>query len=142
MKIDKKILISSLFIIFIVSFYNIGIKTNNNNLFIKQVFAEEITDIDNSSGGLYDPLSGVERKTSSTEIENLIGKILNGLMGLVGAMSLMMFVWGGFLWISSGGRDTKIKQGKDTIIWAIWAIVAIFIASAGLKWIFNALAGS
>ncbi len=93
------------------------------------------------SEGLYDPLSGVESKQSTQTLELFIGSFIQGLLGLFGALSLLIFVYGGFLWITSAGNMDKVKQGKDTIIWASAAIVVIFSSYAIIEFVFKLVAG-
>ena len=92
-----------------------------------------------NSEGLYDPLTGVTSKQSTQTLETFIGSFIQGLLGLFGALSLLVFVYGGFLWITSGGNMDKVKQGKDTIIWAAAAIVIIFTSYALIDFVFRLL---
>ena len=93
------------------------------------------------AAGLYDPLSGYTSQSSVGTIEGLIGSFIQGLLGLFGALSLLMFVYGGFLWITSAGNMDRVKQGKDTIIWASVAIVTIFTSYAIINFIFRLVSG-
>jgi len=68
---------------------------------------------------LPDPLDGVEAS-------GLVANMINGILGVVGALALFFFVWGGVLWMSSGGNTEKVKKGRDSIVWAIFGLLAIF----------------
>ena len=57
----------------------------------------------------------------------VIGKIINSVLGVVGTIALVMFIYGGFLWMTSGGGD-GVKKGKETIVWATFGLVIIFMA--------------
>tara|TARA_B100001964_G_C14050177_1_gene516645 strand:- start:528 stop:872 length:345 start_codon:yes stop_codon:yes gene_type:complete len=89
------------------------------------------------AAGLYDPLTGSESTQSTQTLEFFIGSFIQGILGLFGALSLLMFVYGGFLWITSAGNMDKVKQGKDTIIWASAAIVVIFTSYAIIEFVFK-----
>lgn len=56
----------------------------------------------------------------------LIGRIIKAILGLVGALALAMFVYGGFTWLTSAGSPDKIKKGKDILIWATIGLIVIF----------------
>jgi len=56
----------------------------------------------------------------------LIGRIIKAVLGVVGALALAMFVFGGFTWLTSGGSPDKIKKGKDILMWAVIGLVVIF----------------
>ncbi len=56
----------------------------------------------------------------------LIGRIIKAILGLVGALALGMFVYGGFTWLTSAGSPDKIKKGKDILIWATIGLIVIF----------------
>ncbi|MFA5413569.1 MAG: pilin [Patescibacteria group bacterium] len=56
----------------------------------------------------------------------LIGRIIKAVLGIVGALALAMFVFGGFTWLTSGGSPDKIKKGKDILMWAVIGLVVIF----------------
>ena len=94
-----------------------------------------------NSVGLYDPLTGYESPESTMTLEMWIGQFINGFLSLFGALSFLMFVYGGFLWITSGGNSDKVKKGKDTIFWAIIAIVVIFSSYAIINFVFSTVSG-
>jgi len=61
----------------------------------------------------------------------LIGQIINAVLGVVGSIALLMFIYGGLTWMTSGGSAEKIKKGRDIIIWSAIGLIVIF-ASYGL----------
>ena len=58
----------------------------------------------------------------------LIGKVINAVLGVVGSLALLIFVYGGLIWMTSSGSPEKIKQGRDTLLWAAIGLVVIFSA--------------
>ena len=67
------------------------------------------------------------------DLKVIIGRIINYILGFSGTLALLMFIWGGFTWMTSGGAEAKIKSGKDTLIWATIGLVVIFSAYALVK---------
>lgn len=56
----------------------------------------------------------------------LIGQIIKGLLGVLGSVSLLMMVWGGFQWLISAGNAEKVEAGTKTMLWAaIGAVLAL-----------------
>ncbi len=76
-------------------------------------------------------------KTASIQV--VIGRLIKALLGLSGAIALLMFVWGGFLWLTSRGESTQITKGKDTLKWATIGLVVIFLAYVLVNAIITAL---
>lgn len=70
---------------------------------------------------LENPLGG--NKTSVSEI---IGTLIKSALGIVGAITLLMLVWGGFQWLTSAGNPEKVKSGAQTMLWAIIGVVLVF----------------
>lgn len=59
-------------------------------------------------------------------IAELIGNLLDALFGILGAIALLMFFYGGFRWLTAAGNDASVQAGKDTILWASIAVIIIF----------------
>jgi|GEM_PF-5196510 len=53
---------------------------------------------------------------------NVVGFIL----GIVGALALLMFVWGGFQWLMSGGEEERVKSGTATLRNAVIGLLIVF----------------
>lgn len=61
----------------------------------------------------------------------LIGRIIAVVLGLVGSIALVMFIYGGIIWMTSAGSSERVKKGRDAILWAVIGMAVIF-ASYGL----------
>jgi len=68
----------------------------------------------------------------------LIGRIIKAVLGVVGALALAMFVFGGFTWLTSGGSPDKIKKGKDILMWAVIGLIIIFTSYTLVDFILTA----
>lgn len=78
----------------------------------------------------------------TTDIRIVIGNVIKGLLGLAGIAALLMFVYGGILWVTSGGKPEQVKKGKDTLIWAVIGIVVLFSAYALVSAVIGVLTGA
>ena len=71
----------------------------------------------------------------------LIGQIINGRLGIVRSLALVMFIYGGFVWMLAAGSNEKVQKGKDILVWATLGLVVIFSAYAVVKFIIEGIAG-
>ena len=69
--------------------------------------------------------------------EDLIANAIKTILGITGSISLIMFVWGGFLWLTSGGNSEKVQKGKNVFIWATAGLLVIFSSYAILRTVFE-----
>lgn len=72
-------------------------------------------------------------------MEQVYGRIIYGFMAGTGALALLMFVIGGFQWLTAAGNAEKVKKGRDTLMWAILGLVVIFSSYAILRAVFTTL---
>lgn len=85
-----------------------------------------------SSGGLQNPLK-------TDDIPTLIGGFIKGALGVVGSIALVIFIYGGFMYLTAGGSSERVSKGKQTLVWASIGLVVIFTSYALLNFIFGAL---
>lgn len=85
--------------------------------------------------GLTNPLGKI------TDIPTLVGAVIRAVLGLLGVICLCFIIYGGFLFLTSGGSEEQIKKAKGTISWAIVGTVIIFGAYAITYFVIEALFG-
>jgi hypothetical protein len=61
----------------------------------------------------------------TTEVTDLISKIIKSALGIMGGLTLLMFVWGGFQWLTSAGNPEKVESGTQTMVWAVIGIIVV-----------------
>lgn len=76
-----------------------------------------------------------------TTVPALLGRVINAFLGISGSVALLMFVYGGFMWLTSGGSEDRIKKGKETVVWAALGIALIFSAYALLNFVIQRALG-
>lgn len=81
---------------------------------------------------LTNPLTGTQ---SSEGIPVLLGKIISSVLGIIGSLALVMFIYGGVTWMLSAGNQEQVTKGKNILIWATIGIVLIFTAYALVKFV-------
>lgn len=80
--------------------------------------------------------------TSLFDSSAYIGKIIGRLLKIIGAVSLLLLVYSGFLMVSSGGSESKIKEAKNIITYTVIGLVVIFSAYIILTFFLGALGGT
>lgn len=74
---------------------------------------------------------------SISDPQALAIRILQILLGFVSIIGLIMFIFGGFSMLTSGGNADKIKKAKDTLVWAAAGIAVILGSYTFLEFIFK-----
>jgi len=89
------------------------------------------------------PASGycLPNPLQTTSVFDLAGRIIKAVFGVTGVIALIMFIWGGMLWMFSGGSPDKVKRGRDTLVWATLGIVIIFASYAIMDFLLGKLLG-
>lgn len=65
---------------------------------------------------------------SGSDIEDLIKTVINVFSVIVGAVSVVMIIFGGFRYITSGGDSNGVSAAKNTILYAIVGLVIVAFA--------------
>jgi cytochrome bd-type quinol oxidase subunit 2 len=89
-----------------------------------------------------DPLQGVcETSTSQVckdkddKVSTTIASVINILLFIVGAISVLMIIIAGIMYAVSTGDTTRITRAKDAILYAIIGLVVSFLAYAIVNWV-------
>lgn len=74
------------------------------------------------------PLGG--NPITLTEIQNAIERIAQILIVVGVVIAVIMIIWGGIVWVTAGGSDTRLESGKKTVKNGI--IGAIIVLGVGV----------
>jgi Type IV secretion system pilin len=94
---------------------------------------------DTDTVALTNPLTG---NSTSKSIPELLGTIISYVMGIIGSLALVMFIYGGATWMLSAGNQEQVTKGKNIIIWAALGIAIIFTSYALVKFVIDTMAGA
>ncbi len=72
----------------------------------------------------------------------IIGTVIKSFLGVVGGLSLVMMVYGGFQWLTSAGNDEKVKRGTQTMMWSIIGLVVVLASYLLVNTVLRFLAGA
>jgi hypothetical protein len=68
--------------------------------------------------------------------------VIRGVFGIIGTIALVIFIYGGFMWMTAFGEESKVKKGWDTMIWAGMGLAVIFGSYVAVDFILKAILGS
>jgi len=127
----KKIKISLIIIGLFLIFFSAANPSLAQNLSLKFGNAPGLIGTTGSQAGL-----------SNTPLPNIAASVIQVVLGLIGAAFFILFVYGGFLWMTARGNDEQIKKAKKLITNAVIGLVIIILAYSISYFIINALESS
>lgn len=89
-----------------------------------------------------DPLGlsfGQQTGLPDTDIRISIANIIRTLLGLLGLIAVILILYAGFTWMTSGGNDEKISQARKTLISAVIGLAIILSAYAITNFVVSSL---
>jgi hypothetical protein len=72
--------------------------------------------------------------------DSIFTKVVNILLFIIGAVAVIMLIFGGIRYTLSAGREKEVEAAKNTILYAIIGIVVAFLAYAVVNWVLTSLA--
>lgn len=80
-----------------------------------------------AEAGLSGPATNVI--ATAKPIQEIVSDIMTFLLVLIGVVSIISFVYGGFTYITSNGNQTSIEKGKSVVT---YSLIAVSLAGASL----------
>lgn len=74
-------------------------------------------------------------------VSSLAAKIVNIFSIVVGIIAVIMIIYGGFKYITSGGDSNNVSGAKNTLIYAIIGLVIVALAQLIVHYVLNTAAG-
>lgn len=103
------------------------------------------TPADALSGGIR---AGVEAARGIDMPTNLLGDggifttAVNLLLFLIGAIAVVMIIYGGFKYVISGGDSSAVTSAKNTILYAVIGLIIASLAYAIIDFVLNTVMSS
>jgi hypothetical protein len=94
-----------------------------------------------SSGGgsgITNPLGD----SGSETITDVLKKVINWMLGLVGFLALIALVIGGARMIIDFGNEDQVKKAKATILWAVIGLAVVILSYAIINIVTSEILGS
>jgi cytochrome bd-type quinol oxidase subunit 2 len=80
--------------------------------------------------------------TDGSTFAGIITNVINILSILVGAVSVIMLIVGGFRYIISNGDSNSTKGAKDTIMYALIGLIIVLFAQVIVRFVWTNASGS
>jgi hypothetical protein len=91
----------------------------------RQAVCEGVAAVGGSCGG------------GSGAVNNVIRQVVNILSSIVGVVAVIMIIWGGFKYVTSGGDSANVSGAKSTILYAIVGLIVVALAQAIVRFVLD-----
>ncbi len=148
------ILIATCILLLLIPFYSLdATKTGKTQQYSQQdiIFDPDQKLEDNTKLGGYASDSGTLAAVAGEEYADGVGEvapagpvliaslIINLLLGVLGVFSLMLMVYGGFIWMLARGNEDEVKKAKDIIVGTVLGLVVVLSSYSFMRFIFEAI---
>lgn len=73
------------------------------------------------------------------DLNEIIQMIVNAIIFIIGIVAVVMIILGGISYATSQGDPSKVKKGKDTILYGIIGLIVALLAYAIVNFVLGAL---
>ncbi len=88
------------------------------------LLAQQIEEEPGGDGRLESPIT-------AESIPDILNNIVDWLLVIAAPIAIIMTIWAGFLFMTGGGNEEKVKKARQTLLYVVIG-VAILILSKGL----------
>ncbi len=78
-------------------------------------------------------------RLGTTDLKTLLGRVIQTAMGIMGSLALAMFVYGGFLWMTSAGNSDKTQKAVHIVVWSSLGLIVILSSYTLVKLVFETI---
>ncbi len=87
-------------------------------------------------------LSELQGLSASGTPAEIIGRAIRGILSVIGAIALLIVVYGGIILLTSVGKSEKIEKGKKIITWAVLGVAIILGSYVLVGYVISAITGT
>lgn len=88
---------------------------------------------------LPDVFGGLSAAKPAEAFATIAGRVINIFLSIIGTITVLMVVYGGWMWMTAQGNDVKIAKATKILIWAFGGVVLVFVSYILVKFIFEVL---
>lgn len=77
--------------------------------------------------------------SSGNDLGGLAETIINILSVLIGAVAVIVLMFGGFRYVTSAGNDASVQSAKKTIIYALVGLIVVALAQVIVKFVLTSV---
>lgn len=85
------------------------------------------------------PSVGMPLPLAGISLQGLAGRIIRTVLGLSGVVALIMFIYGGVMWMTAAGNEERLKKAKNTLVWSTIGLIGLFASYTLVSFVINAL---
>ncbi len=78
-----------------------------------------------------------DQETGAGKIQNIVTTAINIFSIIVGIVSVVMIIYGGFKYITSGGDSGNVTSAKNTIVFAVIGLIIVALAQFIVQFVLN-----
>lgn len=76
-------------------------------------------------------------KLGNITFNDLIGRVVKGLMSFMGMILFVFYIYAGLLWMLASGNDEQITKAKNILVWATLGVAVMLGSYVIVKFIFS-----
>jgi len=88
-----------------------------------------------SGTGIQAGANAAQGDKTPTDLNAMYKIIANTALFIIGAISVLMLIYGGIRYTTSGGNEKSVSAAKSTIMFAVVGIVVAVLAYAIVNWV-------
>lgn len=96
------------------------------------------SNVDQVQNGI-DAIGGDKDGNRPGAFTNLLERIINVLLFLIGAIAVIMIIIGGIRYVTSNGDQAQVTGAKNTILYAVVGVVVAIMAYAIVNFVVDSL---
>lgn len=92
-----------------------------------------------TEGNLWGPTQELTSTFSTRDVREVVAKIINVAMGLLGIVAVVIILAGGFMWMTASGNEEKVEKAKKLIFSGIIGLAIILTSFAIARFVISSL---
>lgn len=105
-------------------------------------YAADATCSDGVSGGIKGGLDCASNESTPSTLfgqGSIFTQVVNTLLFIIGAIAVVMLIWGGIRYTTSAGNSNNVTAAKNTIMYAIIGLVIAILAYAIVNFVLTSV---
>jgi len=98
-----------------------------------------------SDGSNNDPLdsaasqAGYNTENAESQLDTMVGTIIQVVLSLLGAIFLILIIYGGITWMTAGGNEDRVARARKILTTAVIGLIIVLAAYAISYFVIEAL---
>lgn len=85
--------------------------------------------------------TGAGSNGNPTDLNSVIKSIVNVMLFIIGALAVIMIIYSGIRFATSGGNASTVTSARQTLIYAVVGLVIAILAYAIVNWVTAMIGG-